>query len=102
MQYAICPVRTLPGAPSRTWAVVLQHEDVGAAATRLVAPLATTEDMRPVERLHPLIMFQDHEYFIAIDQMAAIPRSSIGPEAGDASHLRDEITRALDFLFTGF
>lgn len=102
MQFSVCSVRTAPGAPRRSYVVVLQHDDTQTVGTKVVAPLATEREIRRVDRLHPRISVRGEDYFIAVDQVAAVPVSSIGPAVASAEHLRDEITRALDLLFTGF
>lgn len=39
---------------------------------------------------------------IAVEQLAAVPRSLLGDPVGSAEAKRDEIVRALDFLMSGF
>jgi hypothetical protein len=58
--------------------------------------------MKRVARPHPLGEHAGQRMIVARELIAAIPANTIGPAEASAAYLRDEITAALDVLFTGF
>ena len=99
-RFAICPIRS--AIPDIAYVVVLQHEFVDIVTTRLVVPLVDERRLRRVSQVHPLIEFGGARMIIAVEQLAAVPRSLLGDPVGSAEAKRDEIVRALDFLMSGF
>jgi toxin CcdB len=101
-QFDVCELRR--GVQSRPVALVaiLQHSALDDIQTRVVAPLHETKRFRPVSRLHPTITLNGVAYVLAVEQLAAIDMSQIGPVRASVAHLRDQIVQALNLLFTGF
>ena len=96
-------IRTLRqrGRPAQ-FIVVLQDGFADVFETVVVAPLVLASELPALPRLRPRTSVAGTAYVIAIERLAALDRRSIGEAVADAGELRDEITRALDLLFTGF
>ncbi|MPZ39879.1 MAG: hypothetical protein GEU95_17830 [Rhizobiales bacterium] len=52
-------------------------------------------------RLHPSVEIDGIRYLILVEELAAIPRQTLGRVIGNAGVNRYEIVAALDMLFTG-
>ncbi len=93
-------VHDLPGG-SRV--VNLQSDFLDWADTRVVAPLVPLDQSPPpAKHLNPVIALDDGQFVMAVQSMAAVRASALGPVVGDLSDLQDEITRAVDMVFQGF
>ena len=97
-QFDICPLRGGRGNP----VVILQHRLSHHLDTCVVAPLVPTSQLPPIERMRPLIRYQDRDHVIVIDRLAAVARRSIDKPVGSAAAQRDHIIAAIDLLFTGY
>ena len=49
----------------------------------------------------PLVRHDGQDYHLALELMVAIPRKSLTTPVGSIAGYRDEIVRAIDWLFTG-
>lgn len=97
-QFSICQLRDDPNA----LVVVLQSDLINEQHTQIVAPLIQIGVFPRLVRLNPTISFKGQEYMIVMDQMLSIPTRLIERHVGSALAKRDEISRALDYLFKGF
>jgi hypothetical protein len=52
-------------------------------------------------RLLPVVRVGDREFHLALEAMTSVPASSLREPIGSVATYRDQITRALDWLFTG-
>jgi len=85
-----------------TLIVDLQTDLLPFYESRLVAPLRKRGDVAELSGLNPIVQFGEDVFIVRVQQMAAIAGASLHRPIGNFSHLRDEITRALDLLFHGF
>lgn len=89
--------------PNGTLVVDVQHTLLEDLATRVVVPLIIKTKGAPESRsLNPGVSFGGKDYFIGTQFLATATLAELGPNIGDIRHMRDEIIRALDLLFTGF
>lgn len=87
---------------NRALVLILQSDAVERSRTRIVAPLVRSADLADYIRgVNPVIWFGETEYRVAVQGLAAISTASLGSKVGEAQHLRDDIARAIDLLFTG-
>ena len=81
--------------------VVLQA-DVVESDTRIVAPLTTTAIVpNPPTRVLPLVTHDHRDYVVIMRLMSVLPVRQLGQPVGSIARYRDDIARALDFLFFG-
>jgi hypothetical protein len=82
--------------------VVALQADVVEADTRIVAPLATTTIMAtPQSRALPLVSHDGREYVVMMRLMGVLPTRHLRQSIGSVARYRDDIARALDWLFFG-
>jgi hypothetical protein len=55
----------------------------------------------PPGRLLPIVRVGDCEFHLALEAMTSVPASSLREPVGSIAPYRGQITRALDWLFTG-
>ena len=82
--------------------VILQSDFAAPFETCVVAPVVSEAQLPAIARLRPPIRVADQDCVVVIDRLAAVDRLTLGEVISSAEHLRDEITRGLDLLFTGF
>lgn len=82
--------------------VVLQHDNLDVLTTTVVAPLFSRSEYQVVARLTPVVMVKGREYVVAVDRLAALPKSDLGKVVANLESARLELMNATDFLFTGF
>ncbi len=88
--------------PNGVLVLIIQHDHLDDLRTRVVVPLLPANDgNRPIRGLNPTIIVGEQRYLVAIELPAAATEAELGTYVANLSHLRDEITRALDLLFTG-
>ncbi|MDE1476544.1 CcdB family protein [Xenorhabdus bovienii] len=78
---------------------------IGQLNRRIVIPLLPVENYpsssRPV-RMVPLVrLIDDKEYAVMTHELASISVHALGAEFCDASHYRNEVKAAIDFLLDG-
>jgi toxin CcdB len=81
--------------------VVLQHDRVSSIDTVVAAPLSEVSSEKVDAQLHPMLNIEGRRYVVFVQQLAAVPRQSLGRMVGSAESHRYAIVRALDLLFTG-
>ena len=82
----------------------MQPESMPSLATRLVVPVRRADAFQGMvlQRLHPEIRVKGEAYVAFVTEMAAVPRTILGPVAESAQDHRAEIIAAIDLLITGF
>jgi toxin CcdB len=82
--------------------VDVQSSHLDYLESRVVVPLRPRAEVKPVTELHPVLHVEGDLYVLMTHALAAVRRRDLGyPIANLAAH-RDQITRALDILITGF
>ena len=83
--------------------VVVLQADIAEGNSRLVAPLAPhTGPLASAEsRALPLIDHDHKRYAVALPLISNLPQNQLRNAVGSIVHYRDDITRALDWLFFG-
>jgi toxin CcdB len=81
--------------------VDLQTDIVGGEG-RIVAPLTTTATVpNPPVRVLPRVMHDGQSYVVMMRLLGFLPARQLGSSVGSIAQHRDDITRALDWLFFG-
>jgi|SRR5690349_1757201 len=72
-------------------------------ATRIVVPLCRPDAIgrRPAERLNPEFEFEGKRLVMLTQELAGVPRRTLGELAGSLSGRRNDIVAALDLALTG-
>jgi CcdB protein len=99
-QYDLCR-NTGPGAKRAPFLLILQRNAVAALPIRLVAPVMRLARNEVLTKLMIPIKVEDELLHIALPELFAINRSSLGNVEANLSTLHTEIVRALDMLITG-
>jgi toxin CcdB len=81
--------------------IVLQSDRVSSTTGVVVAPLVEASPALARTRLHPRIVIAEREYLVFTEDLAAIPKRTLGRIVGSAESNRYAIVAALDMLFTG-
>ncbi|HEY3846408.1 MAG TPA: CcdB family protein [Acetobacteraceae bacterium] len=81
--------------------VDLQADIVGGES-RIVAPLTTTAIVpNPPTRVLPRVMHDGQGYVVMMRLLGFLPARQLGSSIGSIAQHRDDISRALDWLFFG-
>jgi len=84
------------------WLLAIQDDLLTSLATRVVVPLYLKGGATPqVARLTPLMVFRGKTYVAMVPELAGVPRTALGPEAGELAAQRPAVMAALDLLFSG-
>jgi len=75
-------------------------EDFGRRVVVPLLPLANVP--RPRKDLHPTFLVEGRMVVMATHYISSVRRAELGRPKANLAHYRDDITRALDMLFTGF
>jgi hypothetical protein len=83
--------------------VVVLQADLAGGDRRLVAPVAPyVAPFTSVQtRVLPLIEHDAERYTVALPLISSLPRKTLRRAVGSLADYRDDITRALDWLFSG-
>lgn len=79
----------------------VQNDFLDALKTRLVVPAIKQSEQKPITRLNPVFEFEQQQYLLVVQEMAAIPVNNLGAKVTEMEALRGEILAALDLLITG-
>jgi toxin CcdB len=79
--------------------VVLQA-DVAEGDERVVAPL-TFASAEPPSRMRPLVSHEGENFVVVMRLLGLVPSRLLRHPVGSIARYRDDITRALDWLFFG-
>jgi toxin CcdB len=81
---------------------VLQADIADEGRGRIIAPLVPCGALfGAVGRLLPIVRHGGHDFYLALESMTSLPISAFRNPVGSIANHRYEITRALDWLFTG-
>ena len=81
----------------------VQHDLHDHLSTRVVVPLLPAATApKPSRGLNPAIEVEGEPHLLFPQYLAAVHRRELGRPAGNLATHRDDITRALDLLLTGF
>ena len=81
---------------------VLQADLADEGRGRVVAPLAPRQAMPgAVGRLLPIVRHDGTEFLLALELLTSVPVSALRHRLGSIAQHRDDITRGLDWLFSG-
>jgi toxin CcdB len=85
------------------YVVDLQSDFLSHLATRVVAPLFTATELAPAaSELNPIFEIEGRSRALFPQLLAALPKSDLKTPIANLAPHRDQITRALDLLLTGF
>ena len=79
----------------------VQNDFLDALKTRLVIPAVKLTVQQPITRLNPLFEWEQAQYLLMVQEMAAIPSSNMGAPVTELAELRSEVLAAIDLLITG-
>ncbi|WP_299154534.1 CcdB family protein [uncultured Tateyamaria sp.] len=81
----------------------VQSDLLDVLTTRVVVPLIPLDQApTPARRLNPIFDLDGTQLLMATQFIATVPTSILGDRHSSLSAAQDEITAALDMLFTGF
>ena len=81
----------------------VQSDLLDPLSTRVVVPLiAASEFGKPASRLNPQFEIGGIAVVMSTAELAGVSMAAIGSKVLSLEECRDEITAALDILFTGF
>jgi toxin CcdB len=82
--------------------VVVLQADVVEGDGRIVAPLTTTRIVpMPPRRVLPLVSHDGEDYVVMMRLLGYLSARHLGQSVGSIAQYRDDLTRALDWLFFG-
>lgn len=79
----------------------IQSDFLDALKTRLVIPAIKLAGQKPITRLNPVFEYEQLQYLLLVQEMAAIPSNNLGDKVIELEALRGEILAAVDLLVTG-
>ena len=83
------------------FAVVLQADLSTEGRSRVIAPTASRGAMpRAVGCLTPIVRHDGHEFLLAMELMTSVPISALRDPLDSIAAHGDDITHAVDWLFT--
>ena len=96
-------VYKLPAGGTAGYIVDVQSDLLFELATRMVIPLLPEAKHRSVMKdLHPVFEITGARFVLVTHELASIPKRQLQRPIGSLAAYGEEITRALDILFTGF
>lgn len=76
--------------------------DVAEGRDRMVAPMALVSAVPATPaRLSPIVQHGSRAFYLVIPHMGLLPRNRLTKPVGTIKQYRDDIVRAIDWLFTG-
>jgi hypothetical protein len=83
--------------------VVQLHADIAAEGDpRVVAPMMPFQALpKAIGRVMPAVRHGERQYLIGLALMFSVSKGALRHPLGSIDAYRDDITRALDWLFTG-
>ncbi|MGY6275785.1 CcdB family protein [Methylomonas sp. MgM2] len=79
----------------------IQSDFLNELKTRLVVPVIKLAEKKPITRLNPILQWEQQQYLLVVQEMAAIPANNLGVKVTGLEMLRGEILAAVDLLITG-
>jgi hypothetical protein len=80
--------------------IVVLQADVAEGAERIVAPLAHKGN-EPISRMRPLVLHDKTEFIVIMRLLGVLPMRFLRHPVGSIAQYREDLTRALDWLFFG-
>ena len=80
--------------------IVVLQADVAEGEERIVAPL-TYSSAGPGSRLRPVVMHDGEHFMVIMRLLGLVPARLLRHPVGSIAPYRDDLTRALDWLFFG-
>lgn len=84
-----------------SYLVDLQADLLEHLQTRVVAPLISLNNIRPIDEINPVVSLNGNPFVVSIAEVAGVSIENLGEKVGSLAHYRNEIVAAVDFLFTG-
>ena len=82
--------------------IAVLQADIAEGKNRMIAPMAPRAALpMAAGRLMPVVRHDGRDYLLAIELMVSIPPRDLRQAVGSIRPHHDDITRALDWLFTG-
>lgn len=83
--------------------LILQSEAIDMLDTRVFASVvpAGKSGIVALDRLSVPLLFAEREYRVMLSLLGTARVGRMGEKLGNYSHLRDQITRAFDLLYSG-
>jgi CcdB protein len=83
--------------------LVLQSDSVDSLDTRVFASCVPggNQGIAALDRLSVPFIFAEREYRVMLSLLGTARMGRMGVRVGNLSHLRDQITRAFDLLYSG-
>jgi toxin CcdB len=83
--------------------LIVQSDFLEGLPTQVVVPMVKTAKLRdrPAEVLNPVAQIDGESYVLLTQQLAAVPVGTLGATVTSLEPRRDDVVRALDFLFSG-
>jgi toxin CcdB len=82
--------------------LVLQSDLVSGLPSTVVAPLVPRANMIGAGRLHPILVVDGREFWLATHELFAVDKRVLRDTVASLSEQRDAIMGAIDFSFIGF
>lgn len=79
----------------------IQSDFLNELKTRLVVPVIKLAERKPITRLNPIFQWEQQQYLLVVQEIAAIPANNLGVKVTELETLRGEILAAVDLLITG-
>ncbi|WFP50433.1 CcdB family protein [Methylomonas sp. EFPC3] len=79
----------------------VQNDFLDALKTRLVVPAINLSGQKAITHLNPVFEYEQQQYLLVVQEMAAIPATNLGAKVTELAALRSEILAAVDLLITG-
>jgi len=96
-------VYELPAGGAAGYLVDVQSDFLAEMKTRMVIPLLLqASHARFLKDLHPVFEIAGERFVLVTHELASIPKRELKHPIASLEKHRDEITRAMDILFTGF
>jgi toxin CcdB len=92
-----------PPAGGAAYLVDVQSDFLEHLPTRIVIPLRSVDQYRsPIKDVHPAFDIEGGHFLLMTHELASIQKRLLQQPVASLAEHRDEITRALDILLTGF
>ena len=96
-------VYPMPGSAGRGYVIDVQAPVLNHLATRTVVPLVpAAQSPPPIRDLNPVFEIEGEPHVLVTQAIASIPARELRRSVASLDHCHDAVTRALDFLLTGF
>lgn len=95
-------LHAMPGGKAEGYLVNVQAELLTVITTRVVLPLLPADAARSATQLNPVFEIDGKNHVLVTQAISAVSTAELKKVVGSLAGGRDEITRALDLLLTGF